>query len=685
MAIENPNLKIAIQREREEVLQAAREDPDFLHNKGRIKVKRLTKYDDPGRFDSQFESVAREVATNVVDIDAKIMESVGRGRTARRELVHYTNAAEFMKSPTVVRRLNEARAAGLVSADQVTFANRSLIEKLDGRKRPEPPAGRKLQESDFEYGYYADERGPGSGRVFPVSNVILPSLNNPNAKNALLVDYLDAHRKAWSAYTFNPIARRIPKIIAQFVLSRGVSGAVDSDEHQKVWDDFYKRNKMRQRVKQGLREIVTFGEIFWRYFPSKDGLIVRSLDPSTIWDIVTDEDDIENVKYYHQQYLRMDRNPIPGQPAVPSTMVIRHIPGDEVSHYKVNATSSEKRGRSELFPILGYLLRFKEFLDDRILLNKMRGMFALDVAVTGDASDVNAAEEQFSTPPGPAAVLVHNAGVEVEFKNTSANASDATTDADTILKVIAIGAGISENFLGVAKAQTRAGALISTEPDVKNFEDYQELIEEVLIDAAERVFKAKGLTPKVMEFTFPALAQEDRSAKVKDIAFMESMDYISKERGATMAVREFQITDYKFAREQDKIRRERETDPVISLAMQQAPKVALEPGAAQPPGLGPDLAPNKPGVTQTSGQMGFAADKGGRGLSDTQATLNRTNFTRGGEKTAIKNNRTSGTPLRHSAGDAPKRTGWSPEAREKSLATRRAKAEARKRDQGGQA
>lgn len=662
--IENNNMQVAIAREIEEAALDARED--FLDKRGAIKVRRLTKYDDPTRFDKQFESVVREVETNVIDVDAKLMEG--------GKIHHYKNATEFMASRTVQERLQRARAAGVLSRGEISQAGemireaKSLREKIMGRQLRE---GTNLKETDFEYGYYPDER-PTSGRYFPVVDVALPQLNSPHAKNALLVDYLDAHRKTWEAATFNPIARRITRLVPQFVLGRGVKGAIDSREHQEAWDEFHQLNRMRGRIKQSLKELLIYGEIFWRFFPTNRGLLVRSIDPSTIWDIVTEEDDIEAVRYYHQQYVRMEVNhPMPGNAPIPSTMIIRQIPAESVEHYKINATSSEKRGRSELFPILGYLLRFKEFVNDRIAINKMRAMFALDVSVEGGRAEVAEAEAQFSTPPGPAAVLVHNAGVAVDFKNTSANAGDAVTDAETLLKVIAIGANISENFLGVTRSQTRAGALISTEPDVKNFEDYQELVEEILMDAATRVFKHHKLsTNQPMEFTFPAIAQEDRSAKIKDIAFMESMDYFGKERAATMAAREFQISDYNFKAEQQRIRQERATSPVIATGLQQVDKIMpAEGGDAQPGGLGPDLKPAKDRVTQTSGEMGFKADLGGRGLPNTKATLNRSGFTRGGEKLAIKNNRTSGTPLRHAAGEPGK--GWNADARAASLLSRR--------------
>lgn len=666
MSITNPNLKKQAQREVQQAIEAAREDPDFLDKKGRIYVRRLTKYDDPQRFDRDFESVVREVRTNIVNVDVKLMEN-GRIR-------HYQSAEQFLRSPTVQKRLAEARAAGVLQKEEIKVAEkRGLAYRM---------AARLKEGTDFEYGLYPDEQR-GTGKYFPISDVALPSLNSPHAKNALLVDYLDAHRKAWEAATFNPLAKRISKIIPQFVLGRGVKGSIASQEHQAAWDDFAKRNRMRPRTKQSLKELIIYGEIFWRFFETQAGLIVRSIDPSTIWDIVTNDDDIEDVKYYHQQYTRFDVSPLPGRAPIPSTLVIRQIPAEQVSHYKINCTSSEKRGRSELFPILGYLLRFKEFVNDRIHLNKMRSIFALDVAVEGSEADVTKANEQFSEPPGPAAVLVHNKAIEIDFKNTNTSANDAATDADIILKVIAIGAGVSENFLGVSRAQTRAGALISTEPDVKNFEDHQELVEEILMETADRVFAFKKLKPKAMEFTFPAIAQEDRSAKLKDIAFAEAMDYIAKQRAAVMAAREFQITDYDYEAEKQRIAEERGESPVIAQGLQQMPKIATDPTAT--PGLGADLKPNNgDGVTQLSAQMGFKDDGGGRGLPNTRATLNRPGFTRGGEKTALKNNRTSGTPLRHSTSDQPRRTGWSAVARERSLAVRRARAEMRKREQSQQ-
>lgn len=52
----------------------------------------------------------------------------------------------------------------------------------------------------------------------------------------------------------------------------------------------------------------------------------------------------------------------------------------------------------------------------------------------------------------------------------------------------------------------------------------------------------------------------------------------------------------------------------------------------------------KAAVKYAGAQGGFPSDGGGRGLPGTKATANRPQFSRGKEKNAIKNNRSSDTP-----------------------------------------
>jgi hypothetical protein len=47
-----------------------------------------------------------------------------------------------------------------------------------------------------------------------------------------------------------------------------------------------------------------------------------------------------------------------------------------------------------------------------------------------------------------------------------------------------------------------------------------------------------------IEFTFPELAAEDRSQKLKDLALAESMDWVSHEDAQAIAGKELNITTY---------------------------------------------------------------------------------------------------------------------------------------------
>lgn len=653
----------------------------------------VVKYDfDLKDYDSEVDQMLKGLDTRIINVDAKLREVDRQGNFIYRR---YSNLRELYKSPSFVKRVREQ-----YSLQTIREAGEQAIE---GVKKRHKKLREAITSDDFYYGLYPDERNPSNKVVFPIQDTYLPTSNSPTAKQQLWVDYQSMHAKAFEAATKNPIAKRIVKIIPQFVVGRNVVGKTPDPNFQSEWNKFWKLNAMALRVKRQVGDLVIFGEIFNRFFRTQRGLVTRSLDPSTIWDIVTNPEDLEDVLYYHQQYMVTMNSPVASiTQLLPATLIIRQIPADEVDHFKINSTSFEKRGRSELYAILGWLLRFKEFMNDRVLLNKMKAMFALDVAVEGDPNEVDAVRAQFAEPPGTGSAVVHNKTVEVEFKNPNANAQDAQADADMLLQIIAVGAGVSKHFLGVSKDQSRAGALISTEPDVKNFEDYREIVESMLEKAGDRIKELKKIPDDVlMEFVFPSIAQEDRTAKLKDIALAEAMDYFSKRRAAGMVAHEFDITNYDYDEEQATILIERQLDPVIATGFQQQQKIAPDPFAAlggmeggeagmepangdtvtgdgkQP--LAADLK-NEPNPIQPGAEAGFSAKgKSGRSLPNTQATLSRGTFTRDGEKAALTGNKSSGKksktgtgiPLR-SSGEQPEPVrGWNDKARAAALATRR--------------
>jgi hypothetical protein len=71
-----------------------------------------------------------------------------------------------------------------------------------------------------------------------------PLMMGPYYRQQYMYRMLEAKSKAYEAYVSNPIGHRIPQMISQFVLGKGVSAEFKDDRAQKVWDEFAKYNKL---------------------------------------------------------------------------------------------------------------------------------------------------------------------------------------------------------------------------------------------------------------------------------------------------------------------------------------------------------------------------------------------------------------------------------------------------------
>lgn len=557
----------------------------------------------------------------VMDVDAKLIISTeNQMRNGVFRECHYPTMHEYIKSDhykrlreanvqvqQIIRKAEKTKFREAASKDTpigIRF-NPSLVTAVNARDKLLMKRFRESDVGSFSGSLAPDWDGGLSfevgGRVPPFT----PLIAGPYNKQLYYFDYLDMHSKAFEAWTHNPIAKRIVDVTKQFVLGKGVRLTVTKAElktgntqpHpqtgqqvpvyedytencQAILDRHWMKNSLHIRSKQILQDLIIFGEQFIRYYEASWGLRIRSLDPSTIWEVITDPDDVENEFYIHQQYPTQYQWYV-DLPVPTIKFIIRQVPALQYYHMKINATSTEKRGRSQLFTILGYLRRMKEYIDDRIVRNKMANLFVLDIAVEGDASAVQAVQQQFSTPPIPGSWFIHNKAAELNGVGVEVGASDTHMDGDLILQFISMGSGISMRYLGGSGGEGgKAGALVETEPDIKTFEDYQELMEQffyqdgqrVFVRAAERKEIPGGLDIKI-EATYPALAEENRSEKLKDLAFGESMSWWSHRRVASAAAKEMQFTSYDYDEEQAEIAQEdAQKEFLINTAYQQVTK-----------------------------------------------------------------------------------------------------------------
>lgn len=470
-------------------------------------------------------------------------------------------------------------------------------------------------------------------------NEYIPIMGGPFSHQLYLHDMLDAFAKSFEAWNHNPLAHQIIKITTHFVLGRGVTVKANDDDVQSRFQDWWDKNDMDNRLDYWCDMLSRDGELMIRCFTNKmtGELFVRWVDPSTIWEIVTDLEDIEQVYYYHQQYPTQYQVLYGGaenEKYNPSNFdsskyVINQIPAEDLYHIKINCSPNEKRGRSDLFSILGWLKRYKDFQTAIVLRAIVQSTFAWKNKLKGTNTDVQAFINQFGTDqPQFGSVWVENEASDLQPMTADVSNGRGLDDCPGIVNAIAVGSGIPKEYLGLSDHGTRATAVVASEPGVKKFQARQLVLGRLLKDLAQRWIKneqAAGRIPffqpaeKItklgpsnptdtkIEFQFPEIAVEDRSAKLKDIALVQVSGYLSKKHAAVMSAKELGLANYDYEEEMDDISKE-QTDAAQELYTRTSTALNHNGGGAPNPpgGLVAPAAPGAPTQEQPAPSGGLS-------------------------------------------------------------------------------
>jgi hypothetical protein len=388
-----------------------------------------------------------------------------------------------------------------------------------------------------------------------------PTYGGPFNKQLYLADYLRMHALAFEAKNHNPLAKRIVDVLAQYSFGRRFKVRIKNKRQKKAWDDFEKANNITHRCSEfWIREYLTYGELMI----NKDNW--QSIDPSTVWDIITDPDDITNVYYYYQSYPTAFQTftgyRVAGEPGSEKQpgmkYIVRQLPADQVIHIKGNVVSQEKRGRSILFPVLGWLKRVKDLYSAEVQRAQLQATFLWDDTISGSDADVQAYAAKFASMPLQMSVYIHNEQVKRQAMPALQGGDRGSVGVgDEILAFIATAIGIPKDFFNIIAqgGSNRATALVGAEPFEKVVEDLQAKFENLLMAIAEEVMEDADLEYEKgdIEFIFPSVTKDTTTETLKNIATMEEMEYIAHETSAEMAAAEMNITSYDYEGEQQKI------------------------------------------------------------------------------------------------------------------------------------
>ncbi len=367
-------------------------------------------------------------------------------------------------------------------------------------------------------------------------------------KDPIPSTYLELHNACYEAYNANPLAFAIVEITTSFVLGKGVTVSASHPSVQQVLMDFWNDpdNHMETRVYALCTELSLYGEQFVRFYVNKmDGsLKIRQVDPSIIDQIETDPDDIETVVRFHRRPVGPSATQ-PGDPA-PVTPQEQHnfegewfAAGSEMVQFCINKVSNAKRGKSDLATLLPWLRRYKDWLTDRVRINKYKGAFLWDVQLQGaDKKAIDRKKMEHTIPPEPGSVIIHNESEQWSAVRPEINANEAAEDGRALKLMIAVGAQLPEHYLSDGSNGNRATAAEMGLPTLLKFQRRQYVMRSLLRTILDRVLlearKAKRLAPEIdmhYDILFPEIDVADHQALAGATHTLVSALTVAKQQG----------------------------------------------------------------------------------------------------------------------------------------------------------
>ena len=453
--------------------------------------------------------------------------------------------------------------------------------------------------SDFARG------GIGGGFANTVGQDFTPLLGGPFYKQLYYYnDWLKHHQDSFYAYHHDPFGKAAVNILVDFTLGKGFSVDFENEVMQALWDSFVEVNDFQEMFRNYAKELSAYGEnMLWK-LPDNERYIVfprtpknledvphtfiprlRIIDPSSIVEVITYPEDVTRVLAYvwlspsqFQTYTAKDEKT--GQVVSSTKLIYQQIPAHQIFHHKVNSVSNEKMGRSDLFAALPYFKRLRDSVNYEIIAQQKNASWAIDTTIEGTDEDLAAyiADQQAQgTIPNAGSEFVHTKAITRQYLANQGAARNVSNAFDWNLSMIAASTGIPVSYFGthLSGGQTRASALVATEPVAKRFEMRQQVYKKIISDVAKWLMQYWGIKSE-FKITFPEIITQDRSAKLKDIYMAEQAKWISPERAADMAAIELAAEDYNWKTEQEKIKAQKE---------EEIPEVSANPLGGSPNGL----------------------------------------------------------------------------------------------------
>jgi hypothetical protein len=311
-------------------------------------------------------------------------------------------------------------------------------------------------------------------------------------------------RDALEAWRSNPYAKRIIDLITDYVVGDGLTPLAEGEIGRFV-DAFWHhpQNRLDLRLPELVDELSRSGDLFLALFRNPaDGMsYVRAVPKSEIVEIVTAENDWEREIAYvvtsdelrvtsseeHSSLVTRRSSLVTGgkvflSPAHPDAAAAEVV----MVHYSINRPVGALLGESELASILPALRWYNRMLEDRVRLNWAARAFLWFVTVP--TGRVHAKAEQYSAPPEPGSIVVHDEGEKWDMVAPNLRGLDAQHDLRALRQAISAGSGQPPHWHGDGGDINRAVAVAMQDPALRRLRRRQKHLQHLVIDLCHTAY-----------------------------------------------------------------------------------------------------------------------------------------------------------------------------------------------------
>jgi hypothetical protein len=308
-------------------------------------------------------------------------------------------------------------------------------------------------------------------------------------------EILDQSLEAWRV---NPIARRIVGLTSQYVVGGGLAISCKNNSAAnflyKFWE--HRLNRMPIRSYEWCDELTRTGNLFILVSTDSAGMsYLRAIPATSIDTIQARPNDIEQPLSFTPKATVDDPDPQPIPAYDPQNDTATQ---PVILHYTINRPVGAQWGESDLAPLLRWLARYANWLEDRARLNRFRNsfMYVLKGRFISEAERIARQQSINANPPQPGSILVTDESEEWTVINPTLESQEAKEDGLALKKMICAGAGIPLHFLAEPESSTRTTAESAGGPTFRHFEQRQEYFLWVIKDICQVVINRRSMVDR---------------------------------------------------------------------------------------------------------------------------------------------------------------------------------------------